>query len=159
MKSLCRLDYHFMKSHGLSRGLPLERLATLLTLRRTTCTVSLYNSDTQSTATSASEHKWARIKELRMGTATYSYLRENLAEVWDEVEDTQEPVIVKRRGHRDLALIPADELESLRETAQLLRSPRNARRLMEALTRAYEGQTETTDTASLRTELGLADNR
>jgi antitoxin YefM len=94
-----------------------------------------------------------------MGTTTYSHLRENLAEVWDEVEETQEPVIVKRRGHEDLALIPADELESLRETAHLVRSPKNARRLLEALARAYEGGTEQIDPASLASELGVADNR
>jgi antitoxin YefM len=91
-----------------------------------------------------------------MGTATYSHLRENLAEIWDQVEDTQEPVIVKRRGHQDMAILPADELESLRETAYLLRSPKNARRLLEAITRALEGQGEAVDPATLRTTFGLA---
>jgi antitoxin YefM len=73
-------------------------------------------------------------------TATYSALREHLAEIWDQVEDSQEPVIVKRRGHRDLAILPADELASLMETAHLLRSPANARRLLEALGRAERGR-------------------
>ena len=91
-----------------------------------------------------------------MGTTTYSHLRDNLAEVWDEVESTQEPVIVKRRGHQDLALIPADELEGLRETAHLLRSPRNSRRLLEALARAYEGRDERFDPSTLREKLGLS---
>lgn len=90
-----------------------------------------------------------------MATATYSHLRENLAEVWDEVEDTQEPVILKRRGHQDLALIPADELASLRETAHLMRSPKNARRLLESIQRAIGGRTEETTTAQLAEELGL----
>lgn len=94
-----------------------------------------------------------------MSTASYSHLRENLAEIWDEVEATQEPLIVKRRGHADLALIPADELESLRETAHLVRSPANARRLLEALARAYEGHTEEADHATLRAEVGLNDAR
>ena len=74
-----------------------------------------------------------------MKSTTYRQLRENLANVWDQVEATQEHVIVRRRGHQDLALIPADELESLRETAHLLRSPKNARRLLEALVRAHRG--------------------
>lgn len=90
-----------------------------------------------------------------MGTATYSYLRENLADVWDQVEDTQEPVIVKRRGHQDLALIPADELESLTETAHLLRSPRNAQRLLEGILRAYEGRTKHVDPSAVRVEMGI----
>ena len=92
-----------------------------------------------------------------MGSATYSHLRENLAEIWDQVEDTQEPVIVKRRGHQDMAILPADELESLRETAYLLRSPKNARRLLEAIARAVQGVTQAVDAAALRAELGLAD--
>lgn len=94
-----------------------------------------------------------------MGTATYSYLRENLAEVWDQVEDTQEPVIVKRRGHQDMAILPADELESLRETAYLLRSPKNARRLLEAVARAMQAQGEAVDPGTLRTTLGLTEDR
>jgi antitoxin YefM len=90
-----------------------------------------------------------------MSTATYSHLRENLAEVWDQVEDTQEPVIVKRRGHQDLALIPADELESLQETAHLLRSPATARRLLESLLRARSGKTKAFDADVLARALKL----
>jgi antitoxin YefM len=75
-----------------------------------------------------------------MATASYSQFREHLAEIWDKVEDTQEPVIVSRRGHQDMVILPADELESLRETAHLMRSPKNARRLLEALTRANSGE-------------------
>jgi len=92
-----------------------------------------------------------------MASATYSHLREHLADIWDEVEDTQEPIVVKRRGHQDMAIIPADELESLRETAYLLRSPRNARRLLEALARAVRGEGQTTTVAGLREQLGLAE--
>ena len=93
-----------------------------------------------------------------MGSATYSHLRENLAEIWDRVESTQEPVIVKRRGHQDMALLPADELESLRETAYLLRSPNNARRLLEAIGRAVQDDAETVDAHALRQRLGLTGN-
>jgi antitoxin YefM len=92
-----------------------------------------------------------------MGTATYSHLREHLAEVWDEVEDTQEPVIVSRRGHQNIAIFPADELESLRETAQLMRSPKNARRLLEAIARAHTGDGDVVDPRSLREEMSLTE--
>lgn len=85
-----------------------------------------------------------------MTTTTYSHLREHLAEVWDEVESTQEPVILQRRGHEDLALIPAAELKSLQETAHLLRSPKNAARLLAALTRAEERTTDPTSIEALR---------
>jgi antitoxin YefM len=90
-----------------------------------------------------------------MTRATYSHLREHLAAVWNEVEDTQEPIIVTRNGHQDLAILPADELASIQETAYLLRSPKNARRLIEALTRALEGQGEPTSLDALRQQVGI----
>lgn len=93
-----------------------------------------------------------------MTTASYSHLRENLAEIWDQVEDTQEPIILRRRGHQDMALIPADELESLRETAHLLRSPKNARRLLEAISRAVAGEVAAVNAEELRTMLNVPPN-
>ena len=86
---------------------------------------------------------------------SYSHAREHLAEIWDEVEDRREAAVIQRRGHEDMALIPADELESLRETAYLLRSPANAARLLAALTRARRGRHAPQDLAALRSELGL----
>jgi antitoxin YefM len=86
---------------------------------------------------------------------TYSRARENLASLWDEVESSREPALIQRRGHEDMALLPADELASLRETAYLLRSPQNAVRLLAALTRARRGRTPATDLRVLRRELGL----
>jgi antitoxin YefM len=64
---------------------------------------------------------------------TYTALRERLASFLDQVTDDREVVIVRRRGARDVAIIPADELSSLMETAYLLRSPKNAARLLESL--------------------------
>jgi antitoxin YefM len=90
-----------------------------------------------------------------LGTTSYSNLRENLAAIWDKVEDSQEPVIVERRGHQTMAILPAEELDGLRETAHLLRSPRNAARLLTALQRALRGQTKSIALEDLRTELGL----
>ncbi len=54
-----------------------------------------------------------------------------------------------------MALIPADELASLRETAYLLRSPRNAVRLLSALTRGRRNRGKAQDLTALRRELGL----
>ena len=84
---------------------------------------------------------------------TYSRLRENLATVLDQVVDQQDTVIVRRRGARDVALIPASELAGLMETANLLRSPRNARRLMTALRRAKARKIKPRTAASLRKEM------
>ncbi len=84
---------------------------------------------------------------------SYSHARANLATLWDQVEDSREAAVIQRRGHEDMALIPADELTSLRETADLLRSPANAARLLAALTRGRRGRTASTDLTALRRTL------
>lgn len=86
---------------------------------------------------------------------SYSYARQHLAEILNEAEDTQGPVIISRRGHEDVAVIPAEELRSIEESAHLLRSPRNARRLLVALQRALEDEGEPTRPDALREELDL----
>jgi antitoxin YefM len=92
-----------------------------------------------------------------MAMMSYSELRERLAEVWDEVEDSREEVIVRRRGHEDLALLPAHELRSLKEIAHLLRSPANAARLLTALARSRgsEAGAEFDSIEALATAVGL----
>lgn len=84
---------------------------------------------------------------------TYTSLRQNLASVLDQVVDQQETVVVRRKGARDVALIPAGELAGLMETAHLLRSPRNARRLLTALRRAEQRKIKRSEVAQLRREL------
>lgn len=86
---------------------------------------------------------------------SYSHAREHLAEIWNSVEDTRDVAVIERRGHDDMALIPADELSNLRETAYLLRSPANATRLLSALVRGRKGKTKSADLTTLRAELGL----
>ncbi len=86
---------------------------------------------------------------------TYTQLRDTLASVLDRVVDDQEIVIVRRKGTRDVALVPAEELAGLLETAHLLRSPKNARRLLGALRRAEKGKTASQSVDRLRRELGL----
>lgn len=67
---------------------------------------------------------------------TYTNARATLVALCEEVSSTREPVIIRRRNAADVALVSADELESPLETAHLLRSPRNAERLLAALSRA-----------------------
>lgn len=64
---------------------------------------------------------------------SYSNLRENLAEYMDRAVEDREIIRVKRKNRGDVAIIAADELDGLLETAHLLRSPKNAERLFEAL--------------------------
>ncbi|MGA2206529.1 MAG: type II toxin-antitoxin system prevent-host-death family antitoxin [Terracidiphilus sp.] len=93
---------------------------------------------------------------------TYSALRANLASYLDRVTDDREVVVVKRRGARDVAIIAADELAGLEETAYLLRSPANARRLREALAeskkndkKAIQGKPAAVALKELRRSVGL----
>lgn len=86
---------------------------------------------------------------------TYSHARANFAAICDEVVSSTEPVIIHRRGSQDVALISAAELRSLQETAHLLRSPRNAERLLAAMRRALSRSGSPQTPASIRKEFGL----
>ena len=86
---------------------------------------------------------------------SYSEARANLASLLDRVTEDREPVTITRRGRPDVVLIAADELAALAETVHLLRSPRNAARLLESLRRAKRGEVESRSAEELREELGL----
>jgi antitoxin YefM len=77
------------------------------------------------------------------------------ARLMDEVTHNRQVVIIQRRGQEDVALVSADELESLLETAYLLRSPKNAERLLSALGRALRDETPPLTLEQLRNETGL----
>ena len=94
-----------------------------------------------------------------MVETTYTKLRENLASVMDRVVNDREVVIVRRKGDQRVAMVPADELSSLLETAHLLRSPRNAERLLKALRRANRRKVKSDSLDELRQEMGLAKSR
>ena len=90
---------------------------------------------------------------------TYSQARENLSSLLDQVTQDQETVIISRRGHEDVAMVSAAELASLLETAHLLRSPENARRLVKALQRAQAKTGKPQTLNQLREELGLGEKK
>ena len=71
---------------------------------------------------------------------TFTHARANLAALCDKVVASRKPVIIRRRSGKDVALMDAAELRGMMETAYLLRSPRNAQRLISALLCA-RGQT------------------
>ncbi len=71
---------------------------------------------------------------------TYSQAREQFKSLLDRAVDDRDVVIVRRRSGGDVAMIAADELSSLMETAHLLRSPANAERLLTSLARARGGK-------------------
>ena len=86
---------------------------------------------------------------------TYTDARARLARLMDQVTQDRETVIVRRRNAGAVAMVAADELESLTETAHLLRSPKNAERLLTALARARSGEGTPQTVDELRDELGL----
>lgn len=90
-----------------------------------------------------------------MVRTSYTHARANLARLMDEVVEDREVVIIRRRGSEPVALISASELAGLEETAHLLRSPANARRLLRALARAEEGSLAPSTVEELRVEVGL----
>jgi antitoxin YefM len=94
-----------------------------------------------------------------MVETTYSSLREHLASMMDRVVNDREVVIVHRKRGQKVAMIPADELAGLVETAHLLRSPKNAERLMNALTSAKRGKGKVQSLDKLRRDMGLAESR
>jgi antitoxin YefM len=99
-------------------------------------------------------------KRLRMPIQrTYTNARANLAELLDQVVDNHEVVIISRKGSEDVALISASELSSLQETAHLLRSPRNAQRLLSALNRAQTRTGKPQSVGDVSRSLGLEKKR
>ena len=90
---------------------------------------------------------------------TYSSAREQLATLLDRVIKDREVVIIQRRGSEDVAMIAADELASLTETAYLLRSPQNAERILSALARALKNEGDPQNIEDLRREMNFEDKK
>ena len=86
---------------------------------------------------------------------TYTQARAELAKLMDRVSHDRDVVVITRRGAEDVALISAAELSSLTETAYLLRSPKNAERLLAALGRALKNEGWPLTLEELRQEVGF----
>ena len=74
-----------------------------------------------------------------MDAIPYTRLRSNLATEMDRVCDDHVPIIVTRKASRSVVMISLDDYEALEETAYLLRSPENARRLLESVAELERG--------------------
>ena len=88
---------------------------------------------------------------------TYSQARANLASLCNQVSEDREIVLIKRRNAEDVALIASSELSGLLETAHLLRSPKNAQRLLTALKRAINRTEHPQKIEDLKKEIGLGE--
>lgn len=75
-----------------------------------------------------------------MKAITYSNARQNLAKTMDRVCRDHIPVIVTRKTTDSVVIISLEDFEALEETAYLLRSPKNTRRLIESIAQLEEGR-------------------
>ena len=75
-----------------------------------------------------------------MKTMSYTESRARYAEVLDSVVNDREEVVITRAGHEPVVIMSLADFESLRETASLMRSPVNARRLLDAMERLEAGE-------------------
>jgi antitoxin YefM len=74
-----------------------------------------------------------------MDAVSYTSARANLAKTMDRVCDDHEPIIITRSGEQSVVMISLADYKALEETAYLLRSPRNAKRLLEAVAELESG--------------------
>ena len=78
-----------------------------------------------------------------MDAIPYTHARSHLAETMEKVCDDHAPVIITRKNERSVVMLSLEDYQSLEETAYLLRSPKNARRLLESVAElAAAGGTE-----------------
>jgi antitoxin YefM len=75
-----------------------------------------------------------------MDAITYTAARARLAETMDRVCEDHEPIIITRNSQQAVVMLSLEDYKALEETAYLLRSPRNARRLLEAIADLEEGR-------------------
>jgi len=78
-------------------------------------------------------------------TLSYTESRARYVEVLDSVVNDREEVVVTRAGHPSVVIVSLEDFESMRETAFLMRSPTNARRLLDAMKRLEDGTGEEHD--------------
>ena len=90
---------------------------------------------------------------------TYTRARAELASLLDKAIRERDVIVIQRRGSEDVALLPAAELASLTETAYLLRSPANAKRLLAALERALKSGGSPMTREQLEQEVGLGSQK
>lgn len=74
-----------------------------------------------------------------MNTLNYTDVRSNFATVMEKVCDNHEPLIVTRSKKRSVVIMSLEDYESIEETNYLLRSPKNAKRLREAIENVEKG--------------------
>jgi antitoxin YefM len=75
-----------------------------------------------------------------MRTMSYTESHAKYADVLDAVVNDREEVVITRAGHEPAVIVSLDDFESLKETAYLMRSPVNARRLLASIDELESGE-------------------
>jgi antitoxin YefM len=75
-----------------------------------------------------------------MDAVTYTAARANLASTMDRVCNDHEPLIITRNGEQSVVMLSLEDYKALEETAYLLRSPANAKRLLAAIEQLNAGK-------------------
>ncbi|MDQ3205747.1 MAG: type II toxin-antitoxin system prevent-host-death family antitoxin [Pseudomonadota bacterium] len=75
-----------------------------------------------------------------MDAITYTAARANLADTMDRVCDDHEPIIITRNSQQAVVMMSLGDFKALEETSYLLRSPKNARRLLESMASLEAGR-------------------
>jgi antitoxin YefM len=75
-----------------------------------------------------------------MKAITYTAARQNLAKTMEEVCKDHAPVIVTRKKNDSVVIMSLEDYAALEETAYLLRSPKNIRRLIESIAQLEDGK-------------------
>ena len=75
-----------------------------------------------------------------MDAISYSTVRANLAKTMEKVCDDHAPVIITRKSESPVVMISLEDYEAMEETTYLLRSPANARHLLESIAELESGK-------------------
>lgn len=75
-----------------------------------------------------------------MNSISYTTARSNLAKTMEQVCNDHAPIAITRKGEGAVVMISMEDYQALEETAYLLRSPKNARRLMESIAELEQGK-------------------
>ena len=75
-----------------------------------------------------------------MESISYTAARSNLAKTMEQVCDDHAPIAITRKGAGAVVMISMEDYQALEETAYLLRSPKNTRRLIESIADLDEGK-------------------
>ena len=77
-----------------------------------------------------------------MNAISYTAVRAELAKTMDRVCEDHEPIIITRNREQAVVMISLEDYKAMEETAYLLRSPANARRLLESIAELERGQVQ-----------------